>query len=124
MAKILPFPGPGVRAEIHGAIRLHAAGELSRQQMMSFVAGRLGEYGLRRLTIGDYAVSLAEPLFTSAGVWPVVIIEARQPSAEPRCPACRSDVAGYLAGDDVVTVMCRDCGCVYQFKEVGIDENH
>jgi len=115
-AKILPFPGPGVRAEIHTSIQLHAAGKISRQQMMTFVAGRLAEYGLKRINIGNYAVRLAEPNITITGVWPVVIIEARQVSPEPHCPACRSEVYGYLAGDEVVKVMCVDCGCIYEFK--------
>ena len=122
MARILPFPGPGVRAEIHTAIQLHAAGKLSRQKMMTFVAGKLAEYGLRCLNVNDYEVRVVEPIATVLGIWPVVIIEARQLSSSPNCPACGGESCGYLAGDDTVTVMCKDCGCIYMFKEAGTSD--
>ncbi len=124
MASIYAFPGPGVWAEIHDAIRLHAAGKLSRQRMMSFVAGRLSEYGLRRLNVNNYEVRVAEPVHTIFGIWPVVIIEARQVSENPSCLACGEIGCRYLGGDDIMTVMCLDCGCIYKYRpgEAGAGE--
>ena len=87
MASILPFPTHEVREEIADAIKLHAAGKWRRQRMMSFVAGRLAEYGLRKIKIGSYTVRIAEPINTVTGIWPVVIIEASEVSS--KCPERR-----------------------------------
>lgn len=118
MAKILAFPGAGVRAEIHTAIQLHAAGKMSRQKMMSFVAGRLGEYGLKRLSVNSYAVRVVDPV-EPFWPWPVVIIEAKHVSGNPCCPVCGEIGCGYLAGDEIMTIMCLECGCIYNYRPGG-----
>jgi len=122
LAKILPFPGPRVRAEIHAAIQSHAVGRLSRREMVTFVAGRLSEYGLRKLNVNSYTVKVIDPIPAVLGIWPVILIQARQVSTEPCCPVCRSEACGYLDGGEVVTLICRGCGAIYEYKEVTEDE--
>ncbi|OPY64122.1 MAG: hypothetical protein A4E56_00176 [Pelotomaculum sp. PtaU1.Bin065] len=124
MAKILPFPGPGVRAEIHTMVSLYASGKWSRQRMMTAVAGKLDEYGISSLVVGNYVVRKAEPVTTVLGIWPVVFVESKTVTSKPMCPTCESGVCGYLAGDKVITVMCLDCGCIYEFKEEADHEDH
>ncbi|SHH43573.1 hypothetical protein [Desulforamulus hydrothermalis] len=117
MATVHPFPNQSVRALVHSVIQMYAAGKWTRQQMMSQVHDTLRQYGISRLNINNYNVRIVEPVITSAGVFPVVIIEGGEVSASIGCPACHSREAGYLAGDSTVTVMCRSCGCIYQFRE-------
>jgi len=119
LAKILPFPGPGVRGEIHDAIQLHAAGKLSGRRMADFIAGRLAEYGIKRLNINNYSVKVVDPAGIVAG--PVILIQARGITEEPCCPVCRSKACGYLGGREVITVMCRGCGAIYKFKLKEVD---
>lgn len=122
MAKVYPFPGQDTRALIHTAVQLFAMGRWTKQQMMSQVFDTLKQHGVSRLNLGGYSVRIAEAVITGKGTFPVVIIEAKKVCEEPHCPACRSEVAGYLAGDEIVVVMCRDCGCIYKFKEVIANE--
>jgi len=134
MAKILPFPGPGVRAEIHTMVSLYASGKWSMQRMMTAVAGRLDEYGINSLSIGNYTVRKIDPETDPEtdpdpallAIWPVVIIESETitVSDKPMCPVCKSEVRGYLFGDEDVTVTCLDCGCIYEFKEGADHEDH
>ncbi|MFZ5688630.1 MAG: hypothetical protein ACOY9Y_10745 [Bacillota bacterium] len=116
MAKVYQFPNQSTRALIHTVIQLYAAGKWTRQQMMSQVHDTLKSYGITRLDIDNYTVRVAEPVVTSIGKFPVIIIEAKQISESLNCPACRNARdAGYLTGDAIVTVMCRRCGCIYSF---------
>lgn len=115
MAKIHPFPNQSVRALIHTAIQMYAQGKWTRQQMMSQVHDTLRQYGISKLMINNYTVKIDAPVVTGLGEFPVVIIEAKEVSQGIGCPVCYSREAGYLAGDEVVTVMCRQCGCIYSF---------
>lgn len=119
MATVLQFPNLSVRALIHSVIQMYAQGKWSRQQMMSQVHDTLQHYGVSKLDINNYSVKVDAPVITGIGKFPVVIIEAKEVSQGIGCPACYSREAGYLAGDSVVTVMCRGCGCIYQFRERG-----
>jgi len=122
LAKILPFPGPRVRAEIHAAIQSHAVGRLSRQEIVTFVAGRLSEYGLRKLNVNSYTVKVIDPIPAVLGIWPVILIQARGITEEPCCPVCRSKACGYLGGREVITIACRGCGAIYEYKGVSAGE--
>lgn len=116
MATVHQFPNQAARALIHSVIQLYAAGKWTRQQMMSQVHDTLKQYNITELNINNYTVKIDAPVITGLGEFPVVIIKAREVSRDIGCPACYSREAGYLAGDAVITVMCRDCGCIYQFK--------
>lgn len=91
--------------------------------MMTRVSGVLKQHGITFLRLDGYSVRLIESNVTPLGAFPVVLIQSDRVSTDPHCPACGSDVCGYLAGDKVVMVMCQDCGCIYEFKEAGIGEN-
>ena len=116
MATVHPFPNQSTKALIHTIIKLYAAGKWSRQQMMSQVHDTMQQYGITKLNIDNYSVKVDAPVITSVGEFSVVIIEAREVSQGIGCPVCHSREAGYLAGDNLVTVMCQDCGCIYQFR--------
>lgn len=116
MAAVLPFPNQSVRALIHTTIKLWAAGKWSRQQMMSQVSDTMGSYGCSKLAINNYTVRVDTPVITNIGKFPVVTIEAKGVTNGSTCPVCRSKEYGYLAGENVITAMCLDCGCIYRFK--------
>lgn len=91
--------------------------------MMTFIADRLAEYGIKSLRVNNCTVRVAEPMNTVLGFWPVVVIESDQVSDNHNCPACGSGICGYLSGDEVITVMCRACGAIYKLREASADED-
>ncbi len=113
---VYPFPNASARALIHTIIQLHAAGKWTRQQMMDQIHYVMGQYKCKKIKIHDYTVRISSPVATSIGVFNTVIIEANKISDNIGCPACHGTEAGYLNGDRAITAMCRDCGCIYQFK--------
>lgn len=54
--------------------------------MMTFIADRLAEYGIKSLRVNNCTVRVAEPMNTVLGFWPVVVIESDQVSDNHNCP--------------------------------------
>ena len=68
-------------------------------------------------------VAELEALTTPLVAWiNVAIIESHSISSRLGCPVCYSAEAGYLAGDKVITAACRDCGCIYKFREKEVNK--
>ncbi len=106
---------PQVR--IHSIVQRYAAGKCGRQEMITGIVRVLKIHKVSCMNIYGYSVRLIEPNITPIGVLPVVLIISDGPFKTSHCPACGSGVHGYLGGES--TVMCHDCGCIYEFREAG-----
>lgn len=118
---IKPFPTPDDRVQCHTALQLYAQGKWDRQEMMSFIADVMDKYGISQLRVNNFSIRKTDPIITSTGSWPVVIVIADKQSYGT-CPVCGQAEFGYLAGQaPEVTAMCRGCGSIYR-REVVEDE--
>ncbi len=116
------LPNQAARALIHSVIQLYAAGKWTRQQMMDRIHQTMKQYGCTTLHFENFTVRITEPVVTSMGQFNVAIIESHSISSRLGCPVCYSAEAGYLAGDKVITAACRDCGCIYKFREKEVNK--
>ena len=117
MPKILRFPTQAARHSIQRSIQMYATGEMTLQQMMFHIDGILGRFKVTRMHIGNYVVRLAQPVITSCGIFPVVVIETDR-GFYRKCPVCGCFEYRYLAGEaPAIKVWCMGCGGIY-IKEV------
>lgn len=111
---IYQFPTPTDRQRCHTALQLYAAGRWTRQQMMTHIVGVMDKYRISTLRVGNFSVRKADPVVTSTGSWPVVVVIADK-QAYDRCPVCEDKQFDYLAGEaPELTVFCRGCGSIYR----------
>jgi len=115
------FPTKTDRARIHDLVRLNAYGKLSRVHMDEVITQILYNYKLSKIHLGGYSVRMGEPIQTPIGEWPVTHIEAKRTADGPNCPVCDGK-GGYLEGDKVITVGCRQCGMVYKFRDKEVEQ--
>jgi len=116
--KVYRFPSDCDRDMVHLYVGAYARGTITRQEMMSWVAGILDSYGVTKMYLDGYRVRKLDSIVTRRGVFPVVVVEATRTVKDGRCPACGSCHDRYLAGEaPEITVWCMSCECIYQ-KEV------
>ena len=84
--------------------------------MVTYIAGMLSKFNVSRLVIDDFSVRTA-PAATGCDEFPAVLMASRAVAERMVCPFCHFDEAVYVSGDDIVTVLCRECWSIYRFKD-------
>ncbi len=121
MAAILKFTPKAIRYSIDRMIQAYAAGEVTRQQMMTFIHAILTQLNTTKIRIKNYTVRIAASLVTNRGVYPVIIIDPPK-GIYQNCPVCNHSESRYLAGETpAIKAWCMGCGCIYK-KEVSHEE--